>query len=207
MKFKSFIAACVLAILALAVAMSATAQDQPDQPEKQPKKEKFGALAYLPAGAGPAMVGAGARANVDIYLNSYTNDAEAKSLAAALLEGGDDALLKLLEKRKSIGKITLTGRVGFYDLKLIRSHKIPGGRRIYAVGDRPMGFLEVYVSNRSRDYPFGILQLDLKTNEKGKEEGTGALVYAAKVKVLEGSKIEVETYGIEPIRLMGVRKL
>jgi hypothetical protein len=204
MRLKSLIAACVLGILALTVAMSATAQDEP---EKQPKKEKFGALAYLPAGAGPAMVGAGARANVDLYLNSYTSDAEAKSLAAALLEGGDDALLKALEKKKSIGKITLTGRVGFYDLKLIRSHKIPGGRRIYAVGDRPMGFLEVYASGRSRDYPFGILQLDLKTNEKGKEEGTGALVYAAKVKVLEGGKIEIETYGIEPIRLMGVRKL
>jgi hypothetical protein len=63
------------------------------------------------------------------------------------------------------------------------------------------------VNNRSRDYPFGILQLDLKTNEKGKEEGSGALIYAAKIKVLEGNSIDVETYGIEPIRLMGVRKL
>src|SRR5215510_4166141 len=106
MRFRSFIAVCVLGILALTIAMSATAQDQPEQ---QPKKQKFGALAYLPAGAGPAMVGAGARANVDIYVNSYTDDAEAKSLAGALLEGGDDALLKLLEKKKSIGKITLTG--------------------------------------------------------------------------------------------------
>ena len=202
MRFKSFIGVCVLGLLALSVVMSATAQE-----EKQPKKEKFGALAYLPAGGGPAMVGAGARANVDLYLNSYTNDADAKALAATLLEGGDDALLKALEKRKAIGRISLTGRVGAYDLKLIRSHRIEGGRRIYAVGDRPMGFLEVYVSNRSRDYPFGILQLDLKTNEKGKEEGTGALVYAAKIKVLEGKSIEIESYGIEPVRLMGVRKL
>jgi hypothetical protein len=48
--------------------------------------------------------------------------------------------------------------------------------------------------------------MDLKTNKKGKEEGEGALIYAAKVKVLEGHKVEVENYGIDPVKLMGVRK-
>ena len=57
--------------------------------------------------------------------------------------------------------------------------------RIYAIGDRPVGFLEAYVQNRSMDYPFGILQLDLKTKENGKEEGEGALIYSAKIKVLD----------------------
>ena len=177
------------------------------QAQEKSESEKFGALAYMPHGAGPAMVGSGARVNVDLYVRSYTSDEEAKSLATALLEGGSEALLKALEKTKSIGKITLTGRTSFYDLKLIRSHRTPEGRRIYAVGDRPVGFLEAYVNNRSRDYPFGILQLDLKTNKKGKEEGTGALIYAAKIKVLYGKSIDVESYGIDAIRLMGVRKL
>jgi hypothetical protein len=194
--------ACFL-LLSCALGLSTTTPAQ----EQKPQKEKFGALAYLPAGAGPAMVGAGARANVDLFVNSYTPDAEAQSMAGVLREAGPDALLKVLEKTKSRGKITLTGRVGFYDLKIIRSHRTDTGRRIYAVGDRPVGFLEVYVSNRSRDYEFGILQLDLKTNSKGKEEGTGTLIYAAKIKVLGGNSIDVETYGIDPIRLMGVRKL
>ena len=201
MKARLFIAACFLAVLALTVSMPAPAQ------EEKPKSEKFGALAYMPHGAGPAMVGAGARVNVDLYVRSYTSDEEAKILAQALREGGSEALLKKLEDAKSIGKITLTGRTGFYDLKLIRSHRTENGRRIYAIGDRPVGFLEAYVNNRSRDYPFGILQLDLKRNSKGKEEGTGALLYAAKIKVLEGNTIDVESYGIDAIRLLGVRKL
>jgi len=175
--------------------------------EQQPKKEKFGALAYLPSGAGPAMVGAGARVNVDLYVDNYTPDDQAKSMAALLVNAGPDALLKALEKSKTIGRIRLVGRAGFYDLKLIRSHRTPEGRRIYAVGDRPIGFLEVYSGSRSQDYPFGILQLDLKANEKGKEEGEGALIYSARIKVLEGNSIDVESYGIQPIRLMGVRKL
>jgi hypothetical protein len=203
MKARLLIVSCLLVVVALCLSLGATAQEQ----EPKPKSEKFGALAYMPHGAGMAMVGAGARVNVDLYVRSYTSDADAKSLAGALLEGGPESLLKALEKRKSIGKITLTGRTGFYDLKLIRSHKTPEGRRIYAVGDRPIGFLEVYVGNRSEDYPFGILQLDLKKNSKGREEGTGALIYAAKIKVLDGNSIDIESYGIDAIRLMGVRKL
>lgn len=202
MRAAVFVICCAIATCALGISTTVPAQEQP-----KPRKEKFGALAYMPSGAGPAMVGAGARANIDLYVNSYTTDEEAKSMAGVLLEAGPDALLKVLEKTKSKGKITLVGRTSFYDLKLIRSHRTETGRRIYAVGDRPIGFLEVYASNRSMDYPFGILQLDLKTNEKGKEEGTGALIYSAKIKVLDGKSIDVESYGISPIRLMGVRKL
>jgi hypothetical protein len=202
MKAKILIACCVLIGCALGIPSAMPVQDQ-----SKPKKEKFGALAYLPSGAGPAMVGAGLRVNVDLYVDAYTSDEQAQSMAKLLIQAGPDALLKALEKSKTIGRIRLVGRAGFYDLKLIRSHRTPTGRRIYGVGDRPIGFLEVYAGNRSQDYPFGILQLDLKANEKGKEEGEGTLIYSAKIKVLEGNSIDVESYGISPIRLMGLRKL
>lgn len=206
--------ACCLLCLCIALASGrAPARGALNPPQEQqqahaqkPKKQKFSALAYLPSGAGRRMAGAGATANVDLYLNNYTSDEEAKALAGVLLDGGPDRLLKALEKADSIGKITLSGRVGFYDLKLIRSHPTPTGRRIIAVGDRPMGFLEMYVANQSKDYEFGILTLDLKRNGKGKEEGEGSLVYAAKVKVQEGNQIDIESYGVAPIRLMGVRQ-
>lgn len=200
MKPRFIVLFCLLAVVALSFSMPVPAQ------EEKRKSEKFSALAYMPHGAGPAMVGAGARVNVDLWVDSYTSDAEAKSMASSLVEGGSSALLKVLEKADTIGKIRLSGRAGFYDFKLIRSHQTEGGRRIYAIGDRPVGFLEVYAGNRSLDYPFGILQLDLKKNSKGREEGSGALLYSAKIKVLEGNSIDVESYGVGPIKLMGVRK-
>lgn len=200
MRVMILIGCCVLISCALGIS-AVPAQ------ETKPKKEKFGALAYLPSGAGPAMVGAGLRVNVDLYVDNYTPDDQAKTMASLLVNAGPEALLKALEKSKTIGRVRLVGRAGFYDLKLIRSHRTPQGRRIYAVGDRPIGFLEVYSGSRSQDYPFGILQLDLKANEKGREEGEGALIYSAKIKVLEGNSIDVESYGVQPIRLMGVRKL
>ena len=202
MRARILIICCVLATCALGISTVSPAQEQ-----SKPKKEKFGALAYLPSGAGRRMVGAGATGNIDLFVNSYTSDEEAKTLAALLVQAGPDALLKALEKIKSKGKITISGHVSFYDLKLIRSHKTPNGRRIYAVGDRPIRFLEAYASNPSTDYPFGILQLELETKENGKEEGEGALIYSAKIKVLNGNSIDVESYGVAPIRLMGVRKL
>lgn len=208
--------ACFLLCLCL-VAASGQSQSQAQSqaqgqapthhaPAKSHKSEKFSALAYLPAGAGRAMVGSGATASVDIYVRNYTSDHEARVMAGALRES-PDTLLKMLQKAKSIGKITLTGRVGFYDLKLIRSHPTKEGRRIYAVGDRPMGFLELYHSGQSRDYEFGILMLDLKKNKKGREEGQGTLIYAAKIKLLNGNNLDVENYGVDPVRLMGVRLL
>lgn len=207
MRARFLIASCLVAVLALVVSVPAPAQEEQKPKSEKPRSEKFSALAYMPHGAGPAMVGAGARVNVDLWVNQYTSDADAKAMAATLLEGGPSALLKALEKAKTIGKIRLSGRAGFYDFKLIRSHQTEDGRRIYAVGDRPVGFLEAYAGNRSLDYPFGILQLELKKNSKGREEGTGALLYSAKIKVLEGNSIDVESYGIGPIKLLGVRKL
>lgn len=197
MCYRNFVVSLFLILCSLLVASTASAQN-----------EKYSAMGYLPSGAGMRGVGAGNTFSVDIYIKSYTSDAEAKRLAAILLEGGNDALFKQLEDMKSIGKITLTGRVGFYDLKLIRAHNLPGGgRRIIAVTDRPIQFLEAYAGTRSTDYNFGLLQIDLKPNKKGKEEGQGSLIYAAKVKVIEGKSIEVENYGISPVQLRGVRKL
>lgn len=170
------------------------------------KGEQFSALAVLPRGAGVRMIGVGGTANVNIYINGYTSDADTQQYARALLEGGSDALLKALSRAKSIGKVSLVRRVGFFDLKLIRARPTETGRQIIGVCDRPIQFLEAYAGSRSTDYTFGIVILDLKTNDKGKEEGVGELIYAAKVKVLEGNKVEVENYGVEPARLQAVRK-
>ena len=203
MKVITGVACCLLFMCVALASGRAPAQEQ--KPQK-PKPQKFSALAHLPSGAGRAMVGAGGTANVDLYVKNYTSDAEAQVLARTLLDGGPESLHKALEKADSIGKITLSGRVGFYDLKIIRSHPTETGRRIIAVGDRPMGFLELYVGNQSTDYKFGMLTLDLKRKDNGKEQGEGSLIYAAKVKVEEGNKIDVESYGVAPIRLMGVRQ-
>lgn len=205
MRIKLILTLCLLSCLALALSAGATTEAKGDK--KDSGKETFSALAYLPTGASPSLRGAGATANVKIYVESYSSDQDAQRLQAILLDGGPKALLNALEKMKSIGRIERDGTVGFYNLKFICLKQTATGRQITAVTDRPIGFLEAYFDTRSTDYPFGILQLDLKDDKKGKEEGEGALIYRARIKVLNGDNVDIENYGVNPIRLLSVRQL
>lgn len=167
---------------------------------KNSAKDTYSALAELPV--------AGSTLNVTIYLNSYSTPEDAQRLHSILADNGPAGLLKALQKMKPIGRIERAGTIGFYDFKFILSKPTPGGRHIYAVADRPIGFLEAYYSSRSKDYPFGIMELDLKSDEdKGKEKGEGTLIYAAKLKLLDGDRVDIENVTFAPIRLLGVRKL
>jgi hypothetical protein len=190
MRTKIAIAWVVLVCVTLIVPTSATSGA---------KNEVFSALAQLPV--------AGSTANVKIYINGYSSPQDAERLNSILLSGGPDALLKALRKMKSLGRIERDGSVGFYDFKLIISKATPTGRHIYAVADRPIGFLESYFSTRSKDYPFGILELDLKADNSESEKGEGTLIYAAKLRVIAGEKVEIENLTFAPIKLLGVRQL
>ena len=187
----------LLVCLALIMPIRATSEGQQDR--KNSGEETFSALAELPV--------AGTTMNVRIYIHSYSTEQDARNLHAILLDGGPNALLKTLRKMKPIGRIERDGTVGFYDFKFILSKPTATGRQIYAVTDRPIGFLEAYADARSKDYPFGILQLELKADEKGREKGEGTLIYAAKIKVLDTEKVDIENFSFAPIRLLGVRQL
>lgn len=188
-----FFAICCLA----ATAFSQTPTPTPT-PKPKPKVEHFAAVAALPRAATRT-------AWVDVRVYRYSSNPTTQRMANALIEGGQDALVKELEKAKAIGHASLSGRVGGFDLKLIRSRKTPAGRQIIGVSDRPIGFLEAYAGSRSEDYKVGIIVLNLKTNKKGKEVGDGMLLYASKVKIEKG-KLEIEYVGMEPIRLTNLKK-
>ncbi|HYV00532.1 MAG TPA: hypothetical protein VE977_17000, partial [Pyrinomonadaceae bacterium] len=177
--------------LSLTVFAQTTEQSKPvPTPKPKPKVEHFSTVASLPRS--PTRT-----AWVDIRINRYTSDGTTKRMAAVLVEGGQDALVKELEKSKSVGHASLSARVGSFDLKLVRSRKTPTGRRIIGVSDSPIGFLEAYGGGRTMDYKLGIVVLDLTRNKKGKESGEGMLLYASQVKI-ENGKLEIEYVGMDP---------
>ena len=182
-----------LILVMLCAAIVVVAQD-----EKKQESEHFGASAYS-MNRGATMM------NVDIRVKEYTDNERTQQFARALVEGGQQALTKSLEKADDIGSIQLTGRVGFYDFKLIRSRPTHTGRRIIAVCDRPLQFGELYGGTRSTDYTIGIMILDLTKDSKGKEKGSGVLYYAAKVKI-KNQKIQIEHFQLHPVKLVNVRK-
>lgn len=191
--FGLLFAICCLAV----TAFSQTPTPTP-APKPKPKVEHFTAVARLPRAATRT-------AWVDVWVNRYSSNATTQRMANVLIEGGQEALVKQLEKAKTIGRASLSMRVGAFNLKLIRSRKTPTGRQIIGVSDRPIGFLEAYGGSRTMDYKVGILVLNLKRNKKGKEVGDGMLLYAAKIKI-ENGKLDIEYVGMEPISLVNLKK-
>ena len=189
----------LLAMCSLIITVfSQTAEQSKPVPTPKPKVERFSAVASLPRAATRTTW-------VDIRINGYTSDDTTHRMAALLVEGGQDALVKELEKAEPIGSASPSMRLGAFDLKLIRSRKTPTGRRIIGVSDRPIGFLEAYRGGRTMDYKLGIVVLDLTRNKKGKEVGEGILLYASKVKIENGA-LDIDYVGMDPIKLRNVRK-
>jgi len=189
----------LFAICGLAVTAFSQTPTPTPAPKPKPKVEHFTTVAML------ARAPATTASWVDVRVSRYSSNSTTQRMANVLVEGGQEALVKELEQAKTIGRASLSRRVGAFDLKLIRSRKTPTGRQIIGISDRPIGFLEAYAGNRSTDYKVGMIVLNLKTNKKGQEIGEGMLLYAAKVKI-ENGKLDIEYLGMEPIRLTNLKK-
>jgi hypothetical protein len=147
--------------------------------------------------AGGALPGA-TSAFFTINIDEYTTDEEAMGFVSLLAEGGQDALEKALWDLDK-GWIRVGGSLG-YPLAITRSIKAEGGRIIRVMTDRPISMFESMRGLRSKDYPFGIIELQL--DEEGK--GEGRLIAAAQVEFNKEGTIEIESLGTEPLRLMNV---
>ena len=141
------------------------------------------------------------RIPVKIYIYSQTSDEEVVELANLLKTKGADAVLKKIGKAER-GRLAPIGRTGT-DVGFVRKRPVEKGTLIMMVMERPVAFRELFRSARSTDYPFGILQMQI--HEDGKAEGS--LIVAAKVQFTKENTVEVESYGIAPMRLMGLKKL
>jgi hypothetical protein len=161
------------------------------------------------AGAAPekyAAVAVGTGGNIggqtlslDIHIDQYTSDAEAKELADLLAEQGQDALRRRLEQI-SKGKISPVGRVG-NDISVIRSQPTDKGKRIVLVSARVMPWVEMYVGGRSTQYNLSWVVLEL--DQEGK--GTGSVILGAKLQFDEEGKLDVTSYGRQFVKLVNVR--
>ncbi len=145
-----------------------------------------------------------ARATIDITLRitKFTTDQEVLELIEVLREGGTDQLRRTMEKIQH-GKVTPRGRIGA-DVGAARVHKTEEGERFIVVTARTIPGFELYVSGRSRDYPFGWFEFEI--DEDGKGIGMGALIVAAKLQFNKEGQFEIVSYGIQPYQLVNIKR-
>ncbi len=144
------------------------------------------------------------RATIDITMriNKFTTDQEVLELVEVLKEGGTDQLRRTMEKIRR-GKISPRGRIGA-DIAVARVRKTEEGERFIVVTARTIPGFELYVSGRSRDYPFGWFEFEI--DEEGKGIGMGAAIVAAKLSFNDEGQLEITSYGIQPFQLTNIKR-
>jgi hypothetical protein len=158
---------------------------------------QFSATAMGQAGAA-----AGKSSGVTIYLTGFTSDQDIQEYAATLKSKGQDGLVSALEKAQDVGRVAPTGSVGT-GFRIVRVHPDKnGGVRITMATNRPISFGELFNNTRSRDYPIGIVILNVDKDGNG----SGLLSTACKVKFSKKGDLEIEHYGQKPWRLTNLRR-
>lgn len=144
---------------------------------------------------------AGKSFGVTILIEDYSTPAEQKALIDAFKSGGHDAMVKVLSKMKSKGRVRLSsGGVG-YQIAYIRNIPTANGRTIRILTDRPINIGEAMANTRSQDYDLSIIELKLSND---KDKSTGSLIPGARVTVNKKKEIEIETYHASAWRLAGI---
>jgi hypothetical protein len=187
----------VLPVLFLACTAlnTASAQDARTAAAAPPVPAQYAATAFGQSGAI-----AGKSFGLSVYVDAVTSDSEIQELVGILRQKGQSGLVSAMEDMKEKGRVAPTGVVGT-GMRIVRMRPGKnGGLHIVMATDRPITFGELYNSTRSRDYPVGIVVLDVDKDGKG----AGSLAPACKIKFNKKNELEVEHYGQKPFRLTNV---
>jgi hypothetical protein len=139
---------------------------------------------------------------MDIVVERWSTDDERDKLRAVLIEKGPDRLLDALtDVKPRTGYIRTSTSLGWDTYYARETPFGDGGRRIIVATDRPMSFQERANQPRSAEYEFTLIQIHLDKNGKGQ----GKYAAAAKITYNKDTRtMEIENYGIEPVRLTEV---
>ena len=140
-----------------------------------------------------------------IVIERWTTTAERQSLLglveiAKLGEGGQRKLLNALQHIKPrVGYIRTPNSIG-WDLRYaVESTLDDGSRQIVVVTDKPVSFAAAAADSEAMDYPFTLVEMRMKPNDKGE----GKMLAATSITVKNG-RLELENYGQEAVRLTSI---
>ncbi|MCG6924119.1 MAG: hypothetical protein LJF30_02180 [Acidobacteria bacterium] len=139
---------------------------------------------------------------LEIVIKNWSTEATREKLIQTLKDKGPDRLLDALQSIKpSVGYIRTTTSLG-WDIQYASETRLPeGGRRIVFATDRPISFREASLQPRSAEYEFMLCEIHLDRDGIGE----GKLATMAKISYdKKKNLIEIENYGIEPVRLTRV---
>ena len=127
--------------------------------------------------------------NVKITIYEFSTDEDRQILVEAFKEGQNQGLVNALTKMKAVGRIAITGTLG-YDLSFIRLIPTPTGRKIRFVTNRLLRFGETYYNTQTTAYNLTAGEIDL--NDSDKDKSAGVLFPAAQLVLNKEGQLEFQ---------------
>jgi hypothetical protein len=153
-----------------------------------------------PSAGGQRLPSAG---TVQITLNRLSSSEDRAALVKAFKEGGQNALLRALQRvNPRVGFIRTPNSLG-WDLRFAYREVNPDGTsRIVIATDRRIEFWEARNRPRVSDFPFTLIEMHLDKENTGE----GRMAVAARISTArDGETIVIENYAISPVILNNIR--
>jgi hypothetical protein len=131
----------------------------------------------------------GRNASIKVIINQFSTPDDRQVLVDAFKRGQSQGLVKALNNMKPVGRIAITGTLG-YDLSYIALIPSPTGRKIRFVTNRPIRFGEAYNGGPSTAYDLTAGEIDLNHSDKNKS--AGVLYPAAQLIINKKGELQFE---------------
>ena len=138
--------------------------------------------------------------SVTLTIYEYSPRADKQILVDAFKNGKDQGLYNALSKMKVVGRIAVTGTIG-YDVSYIQMTPTPTGRKIRFVTNRLLRFGELYWDTRSSAYNLTAGEFEL--NDEDKSKSTGFLYPEAELVINKQGELQWNLVG-NPWKLVDV---
>jgi len=131
----------------------------------------------------------GQNVSVKVIIYEFSTEDERQILVDAFKKGHNQGLVNALTKMKSVGRIAITGTLG-YDLSFIRLMPTPTGRKIRFVTNRQIRFGEAFYDTQTTAYNLTAGEIEINDSDKGKSMGT--LFPAAQLVINKEGQLEFQ---------------
>jgi hypothetical protein len=131
----------------------------------------------------------GKTVNVKVTIYEFSTPEDRQILLDAYKKGQNQGLVNALTKMKAVGRIAVTGTLG-YDLSYIGLVPTDTGRKIRFVTNRLLRFGEVY--NNSQSIAYNLTAGEIEINDKDKSKSAGVLYPAAQLVINKEGQLQIE---------------
>ena len=131
----------------------------------------------------------GRTVGITVHIYEYSTMEDRDILIEAFTQGQNQGLVNALTKMKAVGRIAITGTLG-YDLSYIRMIPTPTGRKIRFATNRLLRFGEAYYNTQSTAFNLTAGEFDL--NDADKSKSTGVLYPAAQLIINKEGELQME---------------